>query len=63
MKAFLKAGILTEDGTLKDTDCRDPAGRVMRQLRITHPMSSAGLCAALACCCLVRGGLVVERCA
>jgi hypothetical protein len=46
VKAFLKAGILSEDGTLKDN------ALVLRkadyaQLRIMTLMSSAGLCAML----------------
>ncbi len=62
VKAFLKAGILTEDGVLKDTDTGTPQGGLCsaehkppyEQCRV---MRSAGLPA------LVTATLGVEHCA
>ena len=45
VKAFLKAGILTEDRHLEDTTTGTPQGRYV-QLNISRLMNSAGLCAA-----------------
>ena len=46
VKAFLKSGILTEDGRMTGTKTGTPQGRYVK-LHINRPMNSAGLCAVL----------------
>jgi retron-type reverse transcriptase len=62
VKAFLKAGILGEDRVLRATDTGTPQGGLC-SAEHNDPYEQRRIMPSAAVFCLVRGGVVVERCA
>jgi len=62
VKAFLKAGIMTELGTFEDTHTGTPQGGLCAAEH-NDPYDQRRLMPSAGLFCLVRGGPVVQRCA